>query len=249
MKRVWCLAAAIAALASLAWAGEPAKVTLKVEGMTCGGCVAAVKLQLKKTDGVSAYDVSLEKGEAEVTYDPSKTDPKHIAASVSKTGFTASVKKDGDDRGAGGAATDPAGFVGSKHGASCDRDCSKPGRHAPAAAGDAASPGLASLSPGATPLRSAFNAAKHRPRFLAILSPTCSACVHGAEAIKAAVLPTVDAVEVFVVWAPMLEGDDGAAAASSSRIVAGPLVRQYWDPDATWAPPSARTSFPTPSSA
>ncbi len=43
-------------------------------------------------------------------------------------------------------------------------------------------------------------------------------------------LPAVDAVEVFVVWAPMLEADDGAAAASSSRIVAGPRVRQYWDP-------------------
>jgi copper chaperone CopZ len=36
--------------------------------MTCGGCVAAVKVQLKRTEGVSAYDVSLEKAEADVTY-------------------------------------------------------------------------------------------------------------------------------------------------------------------------------------
>jgi copper chaperone len=95
MKKALCFAAAIVASASLAWAGEPAKVTLKVEGMTCGGCVAAVKVQLKKTEGVTAYEVSLEKGEAEVTYDPAKTEPKKIAASVSKTGFAASVKEAG----------------------------------------------------------------------------------------------------------------------------------------------------------
>jgi copper chaperone len=74
--------------------GEPstAQTTLVIKGMTCGGCVAAVKVQLKKTPGVSAYQVSLEKGEAAVTYDPSRTDPKKIAESVSKTGFEATVK-------------------------------------------------------------------------------------------------------------------------------------------------------------
>ena len=56
------------------------------------GAAAAVKLQLRKTDGVTAYDVSLEKGEAEVTYDPAKAEPKKIAESVSTTGFQASVK-------------------------------------------------------------------------------------------------------------------------------------------------------------
>ena len=55
---------------SNAGAADAAKTTLTIKGMTCGGCVAAVKLQLRKTDGVAAYDVSLEKGEAEVTYDP-----------------------------------------------------------------------------------------------------------------------------------------------------------------------------------
>ena len=71
-----------------------AKTTLVIKGMTCGGCVAAVKVQLKKTPGVTAYEVSLEKGEAAVTYDPSRTDPKKIAELVSKTGFEATVKGD-----------------------------------------------------------------------------------------------------------------------------------------------------------
>jgi copper chaperone len=69
-----------------------AKTTLTIKGMTCGGCVATVKLKLKKTKGIVAYDVSLEKGEADVTYDPAATDPGAIAASVSESGFKATVK-------------------------------------------------------------------------------------------------------------------------------------------------------------
>lgn len=82
-----------AALASawLAAAAAPAKTTFRIEGMTCGGCVAAVKIQLKQTDGVIAYDVSFEKAAAEISYDPAKTTPEKIAASIAKTGFPASV--------------------------------------------------------------------------------------------------------------------------------------------------------------
>ncbi len=92
-------------------------------------------------------------------------------------------------------------------------------------------PGLVSLASGVGPLASAFNTAKDRPRFVAILSPTCSACVHGAEAVKAAVLPASPALEVFVVWSPMLGGDSASAAATSSAIVTAPQVHQYWDPE------------------
>jgi copper chaperone CopZ len=73
-----------------------ARATLSIRGMTCGGCVAAVKVQLKRTVGVTAYEVSLEKAEAEVTYDPARTDPRKIAESVSETGFAASVKEAGE---------------------------------------------------------------------------------------------------------------------------------------------------------
>ncbi len=71
--------------------------TLDIKGMTCGGCVAAVKVALKKTEGVETYDVSLEKNEAQVQFDPGKTDPEKIAMAVSKTGFKASVKSEGED--------------------------------------------------------------------------------------------------------------------------------------------------------
>ena len=95
-KALSVLAVAALGLVPVARAGDSAKTTLAIKGMTCGGCVAAVKVQLKRTEGVSAYDVSLEKAQADVTYDPGKTDPKTIAESVSKTGFEASVKAPAD---------------------------------------------------------------------------------------------------------------------------------------------------------
>ncbi|MGE0454761.1 MAG: heavy-metal-associated domain-containing protein [Vicinamibacteria bacterium] len=86
------LAVFVLGFAELAAAGE-ARTTLAVKGMTCGGCVAAVKVQLKRTEGVTAYEVGLENAEAVVSYDPSRTEPKKIADSVSKTGFAATVKE------------------------------------------------------------------------------------------------------------------------------------------------------------
>lgn len=38
---------------------------LSIQGMTCGGWVAAVNLQLKRTGGVPAYEVSYEDAEAQ----------------------------------------------------------------------------------------------------------------------------------------------------------------------------------------
>jgi len=195
---------------SMAVGGDAtSKTTLTIKGMTCGGCVAAVKVQLRKTEGVTAYYVSLEKGEADVTYDPAKTTAEKIAESVSKTGFEASVRKSGADKG-GEAAGEPAAATAAADctGGSCQRDCCKSARRPATSVQDAEATGLVSLVEGLSRLASDFNAAKGGPRFLAILSPTCSACVHGAEAVKAAILP----------------------ASASSAIVAAPHVRQYWDP-------------------
>jgi copper chaperone CopZ len=83
------------AVAGSASAGE-ARTTLGIEGMTCGGCVASVQLQLRRTEGVTGYEVSLADAEARVSYDPERTDPETIAASVSETGFEARVKAEED---------------------------------------------------------------------------------------------------------------------------------------------------------
>ena len=97
-KALSVLAVAVLGLVPGTQAADSAKTTLAIEGMTCGGCVASVKIQLKRTEGVSAYEVSLEQAEAVVTYDPAKTEPKAIAESVSKTGFAASVKEPTDPK-------------------------------------------------------------------------------------------------------------------------------------------------------
>lgn len=113
MKRRYLLGSVfpvlLALLAPAPWSmGAPSsnhgeRTTLAIKGMTCGGCVASVKLKLKKTKGVLAYEVSLEKGEADVTYDPALTSPETIAAAVSETGFAATVKAEAGAGSAGGA--------------------------------------------------------------------------------------------------------------------------------------------------
>jgi len=92
MRRVLSLfTGLVLSVGSFAAAADAAKTTLTIEGMTCGGCAAAVKLQLRRTEGVTAYDVSYEDKRAEVTYDPARTNPQRIADSVAQTGYRVAV--------------------------------------------------------------------------------------------------------------------------------------------------------------
>ena len=70
---------------------EPKHCTLNVKGMTCGACVNRVKNAVGKLDGVQSVDVSLEKGIAEVSYIPAKISSDELVASIDKTGFTATL--------------------------------------------------------------------------------------------------------------------------------------------------------------
>jgi copper chaperone CopZ len=64
--------------------------TLEITGMTCAGCEAAVRMAARSVDGVTDVKVSHAKGNAEVTFDPSKTTPGAIAKVVTnKSGFKA----------------------------------------------------------------------------------------------------------------------------------------------------------------
>jgi periplasmic mercuric ion binding protein len=66
--------------------------TLKVSGMTCAGCATAVKIAANKVDGVTDVTVTYEKGQAVVTYNPTKTTPEAIAKAVTdNSGFKAEV--------------------------------------------------------------------------------------------------------------------------------------------------------------
>jgi len=60
---------------------------LKVKGMTCGGCVRSVRNVLESIQGVTSAEVSLEKAQATVTYDPAKADVNRMREAVTDAGY------------------------------------------------------------------------------------------------------------------------------------------------------------------
>ena len=82
------------------------------------------------------------------------------------------------------------------------------------------------------PLIADFNADDSSTRFLVVLSPKCAACVHGAEAVREALLNAGSAsVPIFIVWTPMVTGDDEAAARAAMKSIHFRRVRHYYDPE------------------
>lgn len=61
--------------------------TIPVKGMTCMGCVASVKRVLDGIDGITKADISLEKAQAEVTWDPGKANLQAIKAAIEDAGY------------------------------------------------------------------------------------------------------------------------------------------------------------------
>ena len=62
-------------------------VTLKVDGMTCGGCVASVTRVLKAVPGVDRVDVVLKPGQATVRYDAAKVAVPALKAAIESAGY------------------------------------------------------------------------------------------------------------------------------------------------------------------
>ena len=62
-------------------------VTLKVEGMSCGGCVASVTRVLRALPGVSDATVSLQAGTAQVSFDEARTDQTALRAAIEGAGY------------------------------------------------------------------------------------------------------------------------------------------------------------------
>jgi copper chaperone len=62
-------------------------IILKVRGMTCGGCVAAVQRVLHELDGVENVDVSLAQGQARIEYEPARVQPSDLHAAIEDAGY------------------------------------------------------------------------------------------------------------------------------------------------------------------
>ena len=66
-------------------------IRLDVQGMSCGHCRSAVENALRGQPGVRAASVVLERGSAQVEYDPSAVSPAQLTAAVAEEGYTADV--------------------------------------------------------------------------------------------------------------------------------------------------------------
>jgi Cu+-exporting ATPase len=76
-------------------AKSPARTTtLRVEGMHCASCVAAVEKSLRQIDGVEDASVNLATESAQVTYDDSGASYADLAAAVEKAGYTVADESD-----------------------------------------------------------------------------------------------------------------------------------------------------------
>jgi copper chaperone CopZ len=73
--------------AGLAASAASKSVTIRVEGMHCGGCASSVAKALKATQGVEDVRVSFEKGEAWVQYDDQKVTEAKLREVINSTGF------------------------------------------------------------------------------------------------------------------------------------------------------------------
>ena len=62
-------------------------VSLNVQGMTCGGCVASVTRVLKAVPGVADVAVTLQPGVATVTFDPARTGSPALRGAIEAAGY------------------------------------------------------------------------------------------------------------------------------------------------------------------
>lgn len=81
-------------------------------------------------------------------------------------------------------------------------------------------------------LKEAFDGDAGHVRLVALLSPSCGYCVKGYRYMQRILDEVPDErLRMYVVWEPMLSGDNRALAERMSRKAGDPrLARHFWDP-------------------
>ena len=80
-------------------------------------------------------------------------------------------------------------------------------------------------------LKAQFNKDKGAPRLIVLVSPTCPACVGGAQWIHDEILkeyPTLN-IHVYAIWYEMYPGDSPKAFPSAKKTMPDARVTHYWD--------------------
>ncbi len=91
MKKLFATIALVSMISPV-WAVTQT-TTLVVEGMTCAACPLTVKSTLSKVPGVTHVEVSLEKREAQVSYDNSRVDVNKLTQATEGAGYPSRVKQ------------------------------------------------------------------------------------------------------------------------------------------------------------
>ncbi len=63
------------------------KIFVKVEGMTCGGCVQSIQKALKSQNGISSASADLDSGMVTVEFDSKVIEKDSIEKSIEEAGF------------------------------------------------------------------------------------------------------------------------------------------------------------------
>lgn len=181
---------------------EPSRtVTLAVDGMDCAACPITVRMGLERLEGVEVDRVDIAAGTMDVIVTDDAVTDDQLLQAVANTGYHAAI----------GGKPEPQRAA-----------------RADAPAGRAAD--LPAVSADLEPLRTAFNEARGEHRILAVVSPTCSACVLGVDAIQTSILAPADRdLRVFLVWSPMLASDNEQIAREAAADVRDPRVDKFLD--------------------
>lgn len=82
-----------AAVVRVAERRDRAVAVLRVDGLLCSVCAANVRQRLERTDGVLSARVDLERGSAQVRYDPARTTPEALTAAVERSVILRPVRR------------------------------------------------------------------------------------------------------------------------------------------------------------
>jgi hypothetical protein len=80
-------------------------------------------------------------------------------------------------------------------------------------------------------LKETFNKDKGTPRLILLTSPTCPACVGGADWVQTEVLEQLPHlnIKVYAVWYEMYPGDSPRAFPSAKKTMPDRRVQHFWD--------------------
>ena len=187
-------------------------IFLQIKGMTCDGCVQAVKGRLASVRGVSHLEVHLASGEANVTVDPAEVQVRDLREAVRGAGYEVAGTTSGN--GAPNFAAHESSGLGPSD--TLPRPVARSPQSAPAT-------GLVGIS---TPPTSAATAQKAE---LTISGMTCACCVHTIEKRLNSISGVADAEVNLATGTAAVEFDPGRTSTTELRQAieeAGYAVRE-----------------------